>query len=39
MDIDIEKIENLKDNDDAVETAALPEKKVDDYGRAYATQF
>jgi len=37
MDIDIEKIENLKDNDDAVETAALPEKKVDDYGRAYAT--
>tara|TARA_B100001057_G_C22426950_1_gene785838 strand:- start:29 stop:505 length:477 start_codon:yes stop_codon:yes gene_type:complete len=37
MDIDIEKIENLKDNEDAVETAALPEKKVDGHGRAYAT--
>ena len=37
MDIDIEKIENLKDNEDAVEIAALPEKKVDGHGRAYAT--
>ncbi len=37
MDIEIENIENLKNNDDAIENASLPEKKVDDQGRAYAT--
>ena len=36
MDIEIENIENLKNNDDAIENASLPEKKVDDQGRAYA---
>ena len=37
MDIDIENIEDLKNSDTALESAPLPEKKVDDYGRAYAT--
>tara|TARA_B100000963_G_scaffold330095_1_gene319945 strand:+ start:156 stop:632 length:477 start_codon:yes stop_codon:yes gene_type:complete len=37
MDIDIENIEDLKNSDDALENAPLPEKKVDDHGRAYAT--
>ncbi|RPF90491.1 MAG: 30S ribosomal protein S9 [Rhizobiales bacterium TMED168] len=37
MDIEIENIENLKNNDDAIENVSLPEKKVDDQGRAYAT--
>tara|TARA_Y100001936_G_scaffold252426_1_gene312041 strand:+ start:3983 stop:4459 length:477 start_codon:yes stop_codon:yes gene_type:complete len=37
MDIDIENIEDLKNNDAALESAPLPEKKVDDYGRSYAT--
>ena len=37
MDIDIENIEDLKNNDTALESAPLPEKKVDDHGRAYAT--
>ena len=30
MDIDIENIEDLKNNDAALESAPLPEKKVDD---------
>ncbi len=37
MDIDIENIEDLKNNDTALESVPLPEKKVDDHGRAYAT--
>ena len=37
MDIDIENIEDLKNNDDAHVSTPLPEKKVDDHGRAYAT--
>ena len=37
MDIDIENIEDLKNNDTALESTPLPEKKVDDHGRAYAT--
>ena len=37
MDIDIENIEDLKNNDTALESVPLPEKKVDNYGRAYAT--
>ena len=37
MDIDIENIEDLKNNDSALENNPLPEKKVDEYGRAYAT--
>ena len=37
MDIEIENIENLKNSDDAIENVSLPEKKVDDQGRAYAT--
>ena len=37
MDIEIENIEDLKSNDAAFESAPLPEKKVDDHGRAYAT--
>tara|TARA_B100000927_G_scaffold216402_1_gene176601 strand:+ start:1281 stop:1757 length:477 start_codon:yes stop_codon:yes gene_type:complete len=37
MDIDIENIEDLKNSDDSLENAPLPEKKVDDHGRAYAT--
>ena len=37
MDIEIENIEDLKINDAAFESAPLPEKKVDDHGRAYAT--
>ena len=37
MDIDIENIEDLKNNDSALENTPLPEKKVDEYGRAYAT--
>ena len=37
MDIEIENIEDLKSNDAAFEGAPLPEKKVDDHGRAYAT--
>jgi small subunit ribosomal protein S9 len=37
MDIDIENIEDLKNNDAALESTPLPEKKVDDHGRAYAT--
>ena len=37
MDIEIENIENLKNNDDSIENVSLPEKKVDDQGRAYAT--
>ena len=37
MDIDIENIEDLKNNDTAIESVPLPEKKVDDHGRAYAT--
>ena len=37
MDIDIENIEDLKNNDAALESAPLPEKKVDDYGRSYST--
>ena len=37
MDIEIENIEDLKNNDAALESAPLPEKKVDDYGRSYAT--
>ena len=37
MDIDIENIEDLKNNDTALESAPLPEKKVDGHGRAYAT--
>ena len=37
MDIDIENIEDLKNNDSAMENTPLPEKKVDEYGRAYAT--
>ena len=37
MDIDIENIEDLKNNDSALENAPLPEKKVDEHGRAYAT--
>ena len=36
MDIDIENIEDLKNNDSALENTPLPEKKVDEYGRAYA---
>jgi small subunit ribosomal protein S9 len=36
MDIEIENIEDLKSNDAAFESAPLPEKKVDDHGRAYA---
>ena len=37
MDIDIENIEDLKNNDSALENTTLPEKKVDEHGRAYAT--
>ena len=37
MDIDIENIEDLKNNDSALENTPLPERKVDEYGRAYAT--
>ena len=37
MDIDLENIEDLKNNDSALENTPLPEKKVDEYGRAYAT--
>ena len=37
MDIDIENIEDLKNNDATLESTPLPEKKVDDHGRAYAT--
>ena len=37
MDIDIENIEDLKNDDSALENTPLPEKKVDEYGRAYAT--
>ena len=37
MDIDIENIEDLKNNDNAHDSTPLPEKKVDDHGRAYAT--
>ena len=37
MNIDIENIEDLKNNDSALENTPLPEKKVDEYGRAYAT--
>ena len=37
MDIDIENIEDLKNNNTALESAPLTEKKVDDHGRAYAT--
>ncbi len=37
MDIDIENTEDLKNNDSALENTPLPEKKVDEYGRAYAT--
>tara|TARA_B100001057_G_scaffold367518_1_gene370860 strand:- start:929 stop:1405 length:477 start_codon:yes stop_codon:yes gene_type:complete len=37
MDIDIEKIEDLKNSDASLESTPLPEKKVDDHGRAYAT--
>ena len=37
MYIDIENIEDLKNNDSALENTPLPEKKVDEYGRAYAT--
>ena len=37
MDIDIENIEDLKNNDTALENSPLPEKKVDEHGRAYAT--
>ena len=37
MDIDIENIEDLKNNDSALENTPLPEKKVDEHGRAYAT--
>ena len=37
MDIDIENIEDLKNNDSVLENAPLQEKKVDEYGRAYAT--
>jgi small subunit ribosomal protein S9 len=37
MDIDIENIEDLKNNDSALENTPLPEKKGDEYGRAYAT--
>ena len=37
MDIDIENIEDLKNNDSALESTPLPEKKVDEHGRAYAT--
>ena len=37
MDINIENIEDLKNNDTALESVPLPEKKVDDHGRAYAT--
>jgi small subunit ribosomal protein S9 len=37
MDIDIENIEDLKNNDSALENTPLLEKKVDEYGRAYAT--
>ena len=37
MDIDIENIEDLKNNDSALENSPLPEKKVDEHGRAYAT--
>ena len=37
MDIDIENIEDLKNNDSTLENTPLPEKKVDEYGRAYAT--
>ena len=36
MDIDIENIEDLKNNDSALENTPLPEKKVDEHGRAYA---
>ena len=37
MDIDIENIEDLKNNDSALENTPIPEKKVDEHGRAYAT--
>ena len=37
MDIDIQNIEDLKNNDTTLESAPLPEKKVDAHGRAYAT--
>ena len=37
MHIDIENIEDLKNNDSALENTPLPEKKVDEHGRAYAT--
>ena len=37
MEIEIENIEDLKSNDASFESAPLPEKKVDDHGRAYAT--
>ena len=37
MDIDRENIEDLKNNDSALENTPLPEKKVDEHGRAYAT--
>ena len=37
MDIDIENIEDLKNSDSALENTPLPEKKVDEHGRAYAT--
>ena len=37
MDIDIENIEDLKNSDSALVNTPLPEKKVDEHGRAYAT--
>ena len=37
MDIDIENIEDLKNSDSALENTPLPEKKVDEHGRASAT--
>ena len=37
MNIEIENIENLENNDDIIDNVSLPEKKVDDQGRAYAT--
>ena len=37
MDIDIVNIEYLKNSDSSLENTPLPEKKVDEHGRAYAT--
>ena len=37
MEIYIENIEDIKNSDSALENTPIPEKKVDEHGRAYAT--